>query len=303
MDKLLALNAFIAVADTGGFSKAARRMGVATSSLTRLVDALEQQLGTALLTRSTRAVTLTDSGIAYLEQVAPLLNELELADESISDQGREATGPLRVTVPVTFGRLFLGPQIANFLRQNPRVSLDMDLSDAVADLANDRIDLAVRIGVPASQSGLIVRKLGEHQRYVVASPDCLSAQGLPATPAQLAAHECLRFSYRPGPQRWSFSQKRQRQQVEINGRFAANNADMLREAALGGQGIALLPEWLVRADVIAGTLVRLFPDWEVNPLRDQVCIYAAYLPNRRNSRKVHAFLDFLESCASCTGGW
>lgn len=303
MDKLLALNAFIAVAETGGFSKAARRMGVATSSLTRLLDGLEQQLGTSLLTRSTRAVTLTDSGIAYLEQVGPLLHELSLADESISDQGGEAAGPLRVTVPSTFGRLFLGPQIANFLRQHPRVSLDMDLSDTVSDLASDRIDLAVRIGVPASQSGLIVRKLGEHQRYVVASPDYLAAHEPLLTPAQLAGHECMRFSYRMGPQRWSFSQRRQRQQIEINGRFSANSSDMLREAALGGQGIALLPEWLVRGDVAQGQLLRLFPDWEVNPLSDEVCIYAAYLPNRRNSRKVHAFLDFLSTCASCTGGW
>jgi len=296
MDKLMALNAFVAVAETGGFSKAARQLGVATSSLTRLLDALEEHLGTSLFTRTTRAVMLTDSGVAYLEQIGPLLSELEQADESISDQGGDAVGPLRVSMPATFGRLFIGPHITRFMAQHPRVSLDMDLSDAVADLAGERIDVAVRIGVPEQQSGLIVRKLAVHQRYLIASQEYLAARGTPASPDQLADHECMRFSYRQGPQRWIFAKDKQRVQVDINGRLQANSSDVLREAVLGGHGIALLAEWLVGEDVRKGLVMRLFEGWEINPLIDEVCVYAAYLPNRRNSRKVQAFLDFLSEC-------
>ncbi len=292
----MALNAFVAVAETGGFSKAARRIGVATSSLTRLLDALEAQLGTPLFTRTTRAVVLTDSGAAYLDQIGPLLAELAQADASIADQGVEAVGPLRVSVAASFGRLFLGPRIAGFLQQHPRVSLDMDLSDAVADLAGERVDVAVRIGVPDQQPGLIVRPLGTHRRYVIAAPAYLAAHGMPSTPEELVSHECVRFAYRQGPQRWTFVRDGKRVQVDIQGRLSANSADVLREAVLGGHGIGLLAEWLVGPDVEQGTLVRLFEGWEVNPLSEEVSVYAAYLPNRRNSRKVQAFLDFLQEC-------
>lgn len=296
MDKLAALRTFAAVAEAGGFSKAARQLGVATSSLTRLVDALEAQLGTALLTRTTRAVTLTDSGRTYLEQISPLLSELEQADESISDQGSVAVGPLRVSVPVTFARLFLGPHLSHFLDAHPRVSLDMDLSDNIVDLGSDRVDVAVRIGVPEHQSGLVVRKLADHERYVVASPAYLEAHGCPTSPEQLSEHDCMRFSYRQGAQRWTFAKHDDCRRIDIRGRLSANNADMLREAVLGGQGIALLAEWLVGGDVREGRLVRLLPDWQINPLSDEVCVYAAYLPNRRNSRKVQAFIEFLSDC-------
>lgn len=295
MDKLAALRAFVEVAEAGGFSKAARRLGVAASSVTRQVDSLEEELGTPLLTRNTRAVSLTDAGTAYLDQVSRLLAELQEADQSISDTGAEPAGPLRVAVPVTFGRLCLGPHVASFLRAHPRVSLDMLLSDAFTDLAGERIDVAVRIGVPADEPGLIVKKLGEHHRFVVASHDYLAAHGEPEAPEGLADHECMKFSYRPGPQRWRFRRATRAVEVEVKGRFSVNNSDLLREAALDGHGIALLPQWLVHEDVRAGKLRRLFEDWQVNPQSESVCVYAAYLPNRRQSRKVRAFLDFLQS--------
>lgn len=283
------------VAQTGGFSKAAQLRGVATSSVTRLLDGLEASLGVALLTRSTRQVALTDAGAAYLEQIARLLSDLEEADGSVADGGAEAVGPLRVSVPVTFGRLCLGPFVADFLRLHPRVSLELVLSDAYVDLAAERIDVALRIGVPENQPQLIVRALAEHRRYVVASPRYLGCQGTPARPADLALHECLRFAYQAGPQRWSFLRAGQDDEVQVNGRLAANNADILREAALAGAGIALLAHWLVEDDVCAGRLQRLFAEYEVNPQEQRVSIHAAYLPNRRHSRKVHAFLDFLQT--------
>lgn len=294
MDKLQALRAFMDVAQTGGFSKAAQRQGVATSSVTRLIDGLEAALGVALLTRSTRRVALTDAGSAYLEQVARLLSDLDEADASVSDGGAEAVGPLRVSVPVTFGRLCLGPHIADFMRAHPRLTLDLVLSDTPLDLGAERIDVAVRIGTPEHQPQLIVRTLADHCRYVVASPAYLACHGTPATPEDLGLHECLRFAYQAGSQRWSFLRGGQALAVEVTGRLAANNADILREAVLGGGGIALLAHWLVEDDVRAGRLQRLFADYAINPQDQRVSVYAAYLPNRRHSRKVHAFLEFLQ---------
>lgn len=298
MDKLQALRAFMDVAQTGGFSKAAQRRGVATSSITRLIDGLEASLGVALLTRSTRQVALTDAGAAYLEQISRLLSDLEEADGSVSDGGAEAIGPLRVSVPVTFGRLCLGPYIADFLRAHPRVSLDLVLSDAYVDLAVERIDVSVRIGVPENQPQLIVRALAEHRRYVVASPQYLGCHGTPARPEDLGLHECLRYAYQhqSGPQRWSFLRAGEELGVEVNGRLAANNGDMLRDAALNGAGIALLSHWLVEDDVQTGRLQRLFAEYEINPREHRVSVHAAYLPNRRHSRKVQAFIEFLAQC-------
>lgn len=295
MDKLQALRAFMDVAETGGFSKAARRLGVATSSVTRLIDSLEASLGTVLLTRSTRQVTLTDTGAAYLEQISRVLSDLEEADGSVSDVGMEAVGPLRVSVPVTFARLCLAPHIAAFLRAHPRVSLDLVLSDAYVDLASERIDVALRIGSPSSQPQLIVRHLVEHHRYVVASQEYLDLHGVPDTPEELVEHECLRFAYQPSSQRWSFSREGSVQHLEVKGRLAANSSDLLREAVLDGLGIALLADWLIQPDVQAGRLRRLFEDYKINPQDNRVSVHAAYLPNRRHSRKVHAFLDFLQA--------
>ncbi|CAB3857869.1 HTH-type transcriptional regulator DmlR [Achromobacter aegrifaciens] len=295
MDKLQALRVFLDVAESGGFSKTARRLGVATSSVTRLIDTLEASLGTALLTRSTRRVTLTDAGVTYLEQVSRVVSDLEEADGSVSDVGAVAVGPLRVSLPVTFARLCLGPYISGFLRENPRVSLDLVLSDAYVDLAAERIDVAVRIGTPDLQPQLIVRKLAEHRRYVVASHEYLERHGTPTAPEELTQHDCLRFAHQAGPQRWSFLRGDDKvQHVEVQGRLAANNSDMLREAVLDGQGIALLAEWLIREDVRAGRLRRFFEDYEVNPQEQSVCVHAAYLPNRRHSKKVQVFLDFLQ---------
>jgi len=293
MDKLESLRAFRAVAHLGGFSKAARRMRVATSSVTRLIDSLEASLGAPLLTRSTRRVTLTDTGAAYLEQVSRLLDELEEADESVADTGTEPVGPLRVAMPVTYGRLFFGPRLASFLETYPRVTLDLILSDLNVDLTAERIDLAVRVGESWKQPNLKIRRLGEQHLFVVASHDYLARRGVPASPEDLHDHECMRFNNQPG-QRWTFTRRDEIQRVEVSGRLAVNSSGVVREAALGGHGIALLPEWLVADDIRSGRMRRLFEDYAVNPEDETAGVYAAYLPNREHSRKVQALLAFLE---------
>lgn len=302
MDKLLALTTLLEVADAGGFSKAAQRLGVATSSVTRLMDSLEVSLGTALLTRTPRKVSLTDAGIAYVEQVGKVLDDLAEADESVFDSGASPVGSLRVSVPSTYSRLRLAPHLAAFLAENPRVFLDVVVADHFADLALDRIDVAIRIGLPDRDANLIVRKLANNPRYVVASHDYLERSGAPQTPQALEAHECLRVAYGGGyrsRQVWTFRQKnseqRDEQRVEVRGHLLSNSLDILLEAVMAGRGIALLPEWLVGAEIRAGRLMRLFENFDATPHQGDAVVYAAYLPNRRQSSKVRSLLQFLEA--------
>lgn len=298
MDKLLALTTLLEVADAGGFARAAQRLGVATSSVTRLMDALEASLGTALLTRTPRRVSLTDAGAAYVAQVSKLLDELAEADESVLDSGAEPVGALRVTVPSTYNRIVLAPHLAAFLDAYPRVALDVLVSDRFVDLALERIDVALRIGLPSSDPGLIARTLAANPRFVVASAAYIERVGAPQTPAELAERECVRIAYGGSyraRQVWTFTRNGSEERVPVRGRLVSNSLDMLLEAVHAGQGFALLPDWLVNEPLAAGRLLRFFPDYCVTPQNGEVVAYAAYLPNRRNSSKVRALLQFLEA--------
>jgi DNA-binding transcriptional LysR family regulator len=295
MDKLLALRTLLAVAESGGFTAAAHELGKTTSSVMRLMDGLEASLGTSLLTRTTRNVSLTDAGVTYVEQVRQVLTDLAGADDSVIDSGIDPMGPLRVSVSATYSRLHIAPHIATFLKKNPRVNLELVVSDNHLDLVSERLDLAVRVGVPTADDRLIVKRLRQSERFVVASPDYLQRKGAPQTPSELIRHECLRFVYKPGNrQRWVFRYPGRSETVDVNGQLLTNNLDMLAGAALGGHGIALLPQWLVGADVAAGRLTALFTDAQATPEGGDAFVYATYLPNRRHSRKVHAFIDFAE---------
>jgi DNA-binding transcriptional LysR family regulator len=297
VDKLVALNTLLEVAEAGGFSRAAQRLGVATSSVTRLMDALEASLGTALLTRTTRRVSLTDAGTAYVEQISKVLDDLAQADDSVFDSGAAPVGALRIAVPATYSRLRLAPHLATFLADYPRVVLDVVVADHYVDLAAERIDVAIRIGLPSRDENLVTRKLADNTRFVVASHEYLERHGTPADPQSLAEHECLRFPY-GGPHRatrqlWTFRQGVTEDRVEVQGHLIANSPDVIFEAVLAGRGIALLPEWLVAPDIRAGRLLRLFESTEVNPHAGASVVYAAYLPNRRHSSKVRTFIQFL----------
>ncbi|GAB3258171.1 LysR family transcriptional regulator [Chitinimonas naiadis] len=292
MDKLLAIRTFVAVAEAEGFSRAARKLGMATSSVTRLMDALEASLGTILLTRSTRQVSLTDAGSTYLAQVGGILSDLRLADDSVADSSSELTGNLRISVPVTYSRLCLAQPLNRFLAAHPKLTLDLLVSDAYVDLATERVDLAVRIGTPANTPQLIVRRLADNPRILVASPAYLSLMGMPTRPDELSAHHCLRFAYTSGPQRWLFNRQVEHADILVTGRMLANSLDLLYQAAIDGQGIALLPRWMVEQQD-GHTLQQVLPDWQISPTLDEICVYLAYLPNRRYSNKVKALVAHL----------
>ncbi|MEJ5862740.1 LysR family transcriptional regulator [Pseudomonas farsensis] len=295
MDKLLAIKAFMATVEAQGFSAAARRQGVATSSVTRLVDALEAQLGATLLNRSTRQVSLTEAGASYYQRARDILEALAEADARVGDRGEEPVGVLRLCLPVEFGRRVIAPHLGGFLAQHPGLELDIDLSDRFDDLLDGRYDLTIRLGEPAPSDELVCRPLGRFERWLVASPGYLAQRPVLELPRQLADCACLRFRYGQSARPWRLRGDGQDVELDVSGPLRSANADLLREAAIAGTGVALLADWLVREDVAAGRLQRLFSDWEVSPGAASATINALYLPNHRGSRRVMAFVKFCEA--------
>ncbi|MDS0856095.1 LysR family transcriptional regulator [Burkholderia pseudomultivorans] len=297
MDKFSALRAFVEVAEAGGFSSAGRRLELAASSVVRAVDALEASLGTVLLNRTTRQVTLSDAGAVYYARAKQLLEELAEADALVADRGDEPSGPLRVSVPVAYGVRRIAPHVAAFLARYPKLDLDLQLTDERVDLVTGRIDVAIRLGEAAPSAEVVARPLGAFHRYVVASHDYLDARGTPATPGELVDHECLRFHFGGDQQAWAFADAHGTTRVLVTGRLKSNHSEVLREAALDSAGIALLPDWLVDADVQSGRLRRLFEQYDVTPDTARSVVTALYLPNQRGSKRVAAFIDFVETLA------
>ncbi|MBU9455884.1 LysR family transcriptional regulator [Burkholderia multivorans] len=295
MDKFSALRAFVEVAEAGGFSSAGRRLELAASSVVRAVDALEASLGTVLLNRTTRQVTLSDAGAVYYARAKQLLEELAEADALVADRGAEPSGPLRVSVPVAYGLRRIAPHVAAFLARYPKLDLDLQLTDERVDLVTGRIDVAIRLGEAAPSAEVVARPLGAFHRYVVASHDYLDARGTPTTPAELVDHACLRFHFGGDQQAWSFADAHGTTKVLVAGRLKSNHSEVLREAALDSAGIALLPDWLVDADVQSGRLRRLFEHYDVTPGAARSVVTALYLPNQRGSKRVAAFIDFVET--------
>ncbi|HEK1011288.1 TPA: LysR family transcriptional regulator [Pseudomonas putida] len=294
MDKLLAMKMFTATVDAQGFSAAARTLGVATSSVTRLVDALESALGTTLLNRSTRQVSLTEAGARYYARARDIFAALEEADASVADRGDEPVGVLRLCLPVEFGRRVIAPHLGPFLARHAALELDIDMSDRLDDLLDGRYDLSIRLGDPSPNDELVCRQLGRFERWLVASPEYLAGREALQHPGQLLEHACLRFRYGQKARPWRLQRGDQALELDVSGPLRSANADLLREAALAGSGIALLADWLVREDVLAGRLQRLFSDWRISPGAANDSINALYLPNHRGSRRVQAFITFCE---------
>ncbi|MGI2142825.1 LysR family transcriptional regulator [Shewanella sp. AC91-MNA-CIBAN-0169] len=290
MDKLLALKMFVETVDAKGFSSAARNLSVATSSVTRMVDSLESELGTVLLNRSTRQITISDAGMAYYMSARKILDSVVQADEKIKDSQDEPSGPLRVTVPTAFGRFVIAPHIGSFLHSHPRVDLDLVLSDEIIDLFTQRIDLSIRLGSPAPNEELVSRPLGLFRRLVVASPDYIKQYGRPQQPADLLQHQCLRFSSQLV---WTFLSEDEELRIPVAGKLKTNNVEVIREIVLSGHGIALLPDWLIQQDINGGKMISLLTSYQVNPNSSSAAISALYLPNHRGSKRVNAFIDFV----------
>lgn len=294
MDKLLALKMFVETVRCGGYSSAARKLGISTSSVTRQVAGLESELGASLLNRTTRNTSVTVAGQNYYEKAVAILEAIDEADAVVTDRGSEAQGRLRASVPVEFGRRIIAPHLGRLLDRHPGLEISLSLSDEVSDLLSEQIDVSVRLGSSVVSDDIVSKRLGDFQRWVVASPEYLTRIGLPRHPRDLLEHQCLRFDYRTGHHHWTFKGDEEIMRLNVQGRLQSNNADILREAALAGGGVTLLADWLVRDDVSAGRLTRVLEQYEVNPGSASTCINALYLPNHRGSSRINVFIEFLQ---------
>jgi DNA-binding transcriptional LysR family regulator len=291
MDRLLAIQSFAKVVELGSFARAAERLALSTSAVSRQVADLEAYLHARLLNRTTRRLSLTENGQAFYEHSVQLLAALDEAEASVRASATVPRGTLRLTCGVTFGARYLAPAIAAFGAQHPGVTFDLDLSDRAVDLVDEGFDLAVRIG-PVRQQGLVTRRLGESQIVCCAAPAYLErhVERL-VEPDDLVRHECLSYANVELPNVWEFEAHEggRRISVRIPLRHQSNNGQMLTELAVAGVGVLYEPDFIVAPEIRAGRLVPLLAGF----LPPRAPISAVYPSRRHLSAKVRAFVDHL----------
>ncbi len=290
MDRFDALQTFIRVVDAGSFSLAAERMNTAKSAVSRRVADLEAHLGVRLLNRTTRSLSLTESGRTLYQRALRLVADLEEVEATLSTQATALKGSLRIAAPLSFGLLHLGPAINDFAARHPEVRLFIDFNDRIVDLVEEGFDLAVRIARLADSS-LIARKLTPIREVVCASPGYLQRHGTPSTPRELEGHVCLRYTNIPDSP-WQYrAPDGSRGAVKLDAWLEANNGDYLRDAAIAGFGVIRQPTFIVYQAIEAGDLVPLLVDYAWSDIN----AYAFYPSARHLSRRVRAFVEFLQS--------
>ena len=292
MDTIAGMRLFTEVVEGGSFSAAARQLGMAPSSVARGIGALEDELGVRLLNRTTRKLSLTEAGRLFHERARRILVEVDDARLSVTQLEAAPRGTLRLSVPVVFGRLHVAPALPEVLAQYPEVRIELGMTDALVDLVEEGIDVAVRIG-ELRDSSLIARRLAPTRRVLCASPAYFARRGVPQGPDDLRGHDCV--SYRFFGQRgvWRLRRDGAVHEIEIAGRLEADNADALHVAALGGMGLAILPIFMVGPDIRRGALRTVLDDYQVSPTALDTNIYAVFPYARHLSPKIRALVDFL----------
>ena len=289
MDRFVAISAFVKVVETGSFVRAAERLDVSVSSVSQQVAELEAHLDARLLNRTTRRLSLTESGRAFHERCVQLLADLEEAEQSANAETVEPRGTLRLTASITFGARHLASALAEFVARHPGMRFDIELSDRATDLVEEGFDVAVRIGEIGSQN-LVGRRVGVTHLVCCAAPSYLERHGTPRTPEDLARHACLTYEYSPLRNVWPFRDREGRERnVRVAGAVHANNGRFLEALAVQGVGVAFEPDFIVGPDVRAGRLVQLLRGFEPPPTN----IYVVYPSRRHLSAKVRVFADFL----------
>lgn len=298
MDRLKQIEAFVSCANRGSLSAAATAAGVTPAIIGRRLDALERRLGVKLLVRTTRKLSLTFEGVAFLEDATRLLNDLANAEASVSLGGVKASGHLKISAPAGFGRKHVAPLVRQFLGTNPEVTVNLDLTDRLVDLVNEGIDCAVRIGELADSS-LVSLRLGEMRRAVVASPDYLARRGIPESVADLARHDCLALGQQRG---WLFrhpDKPGEHVTIKVSGRLECNDGAVLHEWALAGEGLAWRSLWEVGDDLRAGRLVTVLDHLATAPMG----IYAVFPQRRQLPLRVRLFIDTLKNSYGNPAYW
>ena len=288
MDKLESMRAFTQVVEAGGFAAAARQMGLSRSAVNKLVINLEEHLQTQLLHRTTRQVSPTDAGRAYYDRCLAILADLEAAELSLTRLHQEPRGSLRINAPMTFGTLHLAPLLVEFMALYPDLHVELVLNDRRIDPIEEGFDITVRIAAQPPGVGLIAHVLAACPLVVCAAPAYLQRQGLPTHPSDLKHHACLHYGHRAQDNSWTLGTEPPHT-VPIHGPLCCNNGEVLRAAALAGLGIAMLPEFIVAADLQQDHLRPILADYP--PLG--ITIYALYPVNLHLSTKVTRLVEFL----------
>ncbi len=288
MDQIETMRAFIAVAQEGSFTGAARRLHKSTKLISNHVAALETRLSTRLFQRTTRRVTLTDVGSAYLQRCRPLLEQFDELQDLVQDRQAALSGPIRMTAPTGFGSTHLVRALIPFQGDHPAIEIDLHLSDSRVAVTEEGFDLAVRIGI-LRDSTLRVRRLSDMPVVICAAPSYLKAHGRPDHPRALASHNCLIDGNRPDSGSWRFRDGDREETVRVSGSFRANAPRALSQLAIGGAGIALCPYYAVEAALADGRLVELFKDRRTT----EYGLYALYPPNRHLTARMRALIDHL----------
>lgn len=288
MDTLTSMKVFAAVATTGSFTAAAERLEMSRAMVSKYVINLEERLGTRLLNRTTRRLSLTESGSSYYESCLQIISDVDEAEQAVGQLTSTPRGTLKITMPFTFGLHRLGPVLAEYVQLYSKVKLELSCNDRYVDLIEEGFDMAIRIGT-LPESRLIARKLGIASSVVCASPAYLEQRGIPAKLEDLANHSCLGYTYVNNGNEWRFLNGGAEAVIRIEGAIKANNGDMLRLAALSGAGLILQPLFIVEEDLKAGRLVQVLNEYAATDFG----IYAVYPSRKHLSAKVRTFVDFL----------
>jgi DNA-binding transcriptional LysR family regulator len=298
MDRWLAMEAFVRTVESGSFVGAAERLGLSTSSLSRLVADLEQHLGARLLNRTTRRLSLTESGQSYYERCVSLLGDLAEAEAAAGQSAAEPRGTVRLTCSYSMAEQRVAPAIATFVEQHDQVKFELIVSDRIVDLVEEGFDLAIRVGQVGSDL-LVARRLGSMKLVPCAAQAYLASRGEPRTPADLVHHNVLTYAYASAPRVWRFTDPRNRvEEVRVSGSLHANSGDALRSAAIRGLGIINEPDFLLREALDRGELVRVLPDYDAGGGD----IWAVYPSRRHLSLKVRLFVDFIARAFAASAG-
>jgi DNA-binding transcriptional LysR family regulator len=289
MDRLREMEIFVRVVETGSFSAAGRDFNLGQPSVSKTIAALEERLGARLLVRSTRQLSPTEAGTAYYERASRVVAEANEAEAAAQGVGAGIEGRLRISAPVTFGRLHLVPKLGEFFEANPKVRLELVMDDRIVDLVAESIDAALRLGT-LTDSALKARKLAQADRVVIASPAYLARKGTPLTPADLLGHYGIVYGQSSGGQEWLFRRGSSEIPISIQPRLTLSAAEGVREAVLAGQGFAIASRWMFAPELANGEVVSVLQEWALPPME----LWVIYPSGRLTSSKARSFIDWFE---------
>lgn len=287
-DLITAMRTYVRVVEAGSFTAVAAELCTTQPTISRQVASLEQHLGTRLITRTTRALAMTEDGRVFYEHALRSLETLAEAEAAVGRRKGRPSGTLRLTVPVVFGRLHVVPRLALFAERYPDIRVDLIMNDAFSDLVEEAIDLAIRVG-EITDPGLVAKRIGITRRVTVAAPAYLAKCGEPTCPGDLAAHDCIVYTRLVAGHRWSFTSPDGPVSVDVAGRFRVNNSEGVREGVIAGLGIGVVPIWAFRDEIETGRVKIILPAHRPMPLPMQ----AVYPSRRFVPLKVRAAIDYL----------